>query len=169
MRDKKDIEIEKRLSDTMLDRGTPTVISGNTYEIKSLKMYTRWLISECINEMEIAENETINIIESMFSDIPLLVKILTIAILRDREKIEDKELFNKTYDELMECDNMQEYLNALKLIIQKMEIEWFFFTQETAKGINILPSKAGYLQKSKETMDERGYSMQQANLVTLQE
>jgi len=169
MRDKKDIEIEKRLSDTMLDRGTPVDIAGKTYEIRALKMYTRWLISECINDMEIAENETINIVESMFSDIPLLVKILTYAILRDKEKIEDKELYNKTYDELMECDNMQEYLNALTVVIQKMEIDWFFFTQETAKGINILPSKAGYHQKSKEMMDEQGYSMQHVNLVTLQE
>lgn len=165
----KDLEYQKKMSDVLLDRGREITIAGRIYEIKALKMRTRWLISECINKMEIAENETINILESMFSDIPLLAKIITYAVLRDRDKIEDKELFTKTYDDILECENMQEYLDAITTIIQMMDIEWFFFTQETVKNINILPSKAGFRAKSKKMMEEQEYTMQAVNLEKLQE
>lgn len=164
----KDIEYQSKLSDVMLDRGEEIVIAGKSYEIKALKMRTRWLISECINKMELREKDTINILESMFTDIPLLAKMITYAILRDKENIENKELFTKTYDDILECEDMQEYLNAITTIIKLMDIEWFFFTQETVKSINILPSKAGYKEKIKEAKEQE-YSMQAVNLVTLQE
>lgn len=164
----KDIEYQSKLSDVMLDRGEEIVIAGKSYEIKALKMRTRWLISECINKMELREKDTINILESMFTDIPLLAKMITYAVLRDKENIENKELFTKTYDDILECEDMQEYLNAITTIIKLMDIEWFFFTQETVKSINILPSKAGYKEKIKEAKEQE-YSMQAVNLVTLQE
>lgn len=164
----KDIEYQSKLSDVMLDRGEEIVIAGKSYEIKALKMRTRWLISECINKMELSEKDTINILESMFTDIPLLAKMITYAVLRDKENIENKELFTKTYDDILECEDMQEYLNAITTIIKLMDIEWFFFTQETVKSINILPSKAGYKEKIKEAKEQE-YSMQAVNLVTLQE
>jgi hypothetical protein len=164
----KDIEYQSKLSDVMLDRGEEIVIAGKSYEIKALKMRTRWLISECINKMELKEKDTINILESMFTDIPLLAKMITYAVLRDKENIENKELFTKTYDDILECEDMQEYLNAITTIIKLMDIEWFFFTQETVKSINILPSKAGYKEKIKEAKEQE-YSMQAVNLVTLQE
>lgn len=164
----KDIEYQSKLSDVMLDRGEEIVIAGKNYEIKALKMRTRWLISECINKMELREKDTINMLESMFTDIPLLAKMITYAVLRDKEKIENKELFTKTYDDILECEDMQEYLNAITTIIKLMDIEWFFFTQETVKSINILPSKAGYKEKIKEAKEQE-YSMQAVNLVTLQE
>lgn len=166
---KSDIEYQKELANVMLDRGQEITIAGVKYEIKALKMYTRWLISECINEMEIKEKDTINIIESMFTDIPLLVKIITYAILRDKDKIEDKVVFNKLYDQLLECDNMQEYLNAITAIISKMDIEWFFFTQEAVKSINILPSKAGYRERNKEMTESQEYTTQHVKLEKLQE
>lgn len=165
----KDLEYQKKMSDVLLDRGQEVAIAGKTYEIKALKMRTRWYISECINKMEISEKDTVNILESMFSDIPLLAKIITYAILRDKEKIEDKELYTRTYDEILECTDMQEYLNAVTAIISMMDIEWFFFTQETVKSINILPSKAGYRAKSKEIMEEQEYSTHAVNLVKSQE
>ena len=96
MKSKEDLGYEKKLSDVMLDRGRIVTIAGREYEIKALKMYTRWLISECINEMEMSEKDTINMLENMFSDIPLLAKMITYAILRDKEAIEDKDTFSKT-------------------------------------------------------------------------
>lgn len=152
----------------MLDRGEKVTVNGVDYEIKALKMSTRWLISECINKMEIAEKDTINIIESMFTDIPLLVRIITLAVLRDRDKIEDVQLYNKTYDALMECTNMQEYLDAITVIIRKLDVEWFFFTQEAVKSINILPSKVGFRQKSEKSQAQE-YTMHQPTLEKSQE
>ena len=93
---KEDLEREKKLADVMLDNPQKITIGGKEYKLKALKMYTRWKISECINEMQIAENDTINILESMFSDVPLLSRIITYAILRDRDKIENEELFDAT-------------------------------------------------------------------------
>jgi len=167
--DKNELQYQSKLSDVMLDRGKEITIAGYVYEIKALKMYTRWLISECINKMELKESDTMNILESMFSDIPLLAKIVTYAVLRDRDKIEDKELFNTTYDRMLECTDMQEYLNAITAIIERMDVEWFFFTQETVKSINILPSKAGYREKSKRVTEEQEYTMLPAKLEKLQE
>lgn len=164
MKSKEDLGYEKKLSDVMLDRGRIVTIAGREYEIKALKMYTRWLISECINEMEMSEKDTINMLENMFSDIPLLAKMITYAILRDKDAIEDKDTFSKTYNEIMEATNMQEYLDTITVIIERMEIEWFFFTQEAVKSINILPSKAGYLEKSKRKTKEQEYTMQPVKL-----
>lgn len=158
-----DLEYQKKLSDVLLDRGDEITIAGEVYEIKALKMRTRWYISECINQIELSEKETINIVQSMFSDIPLLAKMITYAILRDKEKIENKELFESTYNKILECDDMQEYLNAITMIISKLDIEWFFFTQEIAKSINILPSKAGFRENAKQAK-EQGYTAIQPNL-----
>lgn len=160
MKSKEDLGYEKKLSDVMLDRGRIVTIAGREYEIKALKMYTRWLISECINEMEINENDTVNMLESMFSDIPLLAKMITYAILRDKDVIENKDIFSKTYNEVLEATNMQEYLDTITIIIERMEIEWFFFTQEAVKSINILPSKAGYREESKRKTKGQEYTMQ---------
>lgn len=160
---KKDIEYEKQLSDVQLDRGKKVVIAGKEYNIKALKMYTRWLISECVNEMQIKEKDTINIIESMFTDIPLLVKIITYAILRDKDKVENEELFNKTYDALMEATDMQEYLNAWTAVVELLDVDWFFFIQEAVKGMNILPSKAGYREERKTKARSQEYTMQPVN------
>lgn len=158
----KDLLYQKKLADVMLDRGEPITINGKQYELKALKMHTRWLISECINKMELAEKDTINIVESMFTDIPLLVRIITIAILRDRDKIENTELYNKTYDEVLDCSNMQEYLDAITVIIRLLDVEWFFFTQEAAKSINILPSKVGFRERNEKIQTEQEYIMHPA-------
>lgn len=166
---KKDIEYEKQLSDVQLDRGKKVVIAGKEYSIKALKMYTRWLISECVNEMQIKEKDTINIIESMFTDIPLLVKIITYAILRDKDKVENEELFNKTYDALMEATDMQEYLNAWTAVVELLDVDWFFFIQEAVKGMNILPSKAGYREERKTKAQNQEYIMQPVNTEKSQE
>lgn len=166
---KKDIEYEKQLSDVQLDRGKKVVIAGKEYNIKALKMYTRWLISECVNEMQIKEKDTINIIESMFTDIPLLVKIITYAILRDKDKVENEELFNKTYDALMEATDMQEYLNAWTAVVELLDVDWFFFIQEAVKGMNILPSKAGYREERKTKAQNQEYIMQPVNTEKSQE
>lgn len=161
---KEDLEREKKLADVMLDNPQKITIGGKEYKLKALKMYTRWKISECINEMQIAENDTINILESMFSDVPLLSRIITYAILRDRDKIENEELFDATYSDILECDNPQEFLDAVTTIIKMMDVEWFFFIQEVAKSINILPSKAGYREKNKKENPDQEYTMQPVNL-----
>ena len=143
----KDIEYQSKLSDVMLDRGEEIVIAGKSYEIKALKMRTRWLISECINKMELREKDTINILESMFTDIPLLAKMITYAVLRDKENIENKELFTKTYDDILECEDMQEYLNAITTIIKLMDIEWFFYARDSEKYK--YSSEQGWIQRKK--------------------
>lgn len=159
MTDRKDLENEKKLADVLLDKGENITLNGKRYVLKPLKMRTRWYISSCINAMELAEKDTINLLEAMFTDIPLMAKIITYAILRDKEKIEneDSHEFQEVYENVMDVSNPQEYLDAITTIIKLMDIEWFFFIQETAKNINILPSKAGYREKVSQIKEE-GYS-----------
>ena len=163
MVENKDLLYQKTLADVMLDAGESITLAGKTYELKRLKMYTRWKISSCIVEMQLAENDMVNIVESMFTDIPLLCKMITYAILRDRDKIENPELFNATYQDLLDVDNPQEYLDAFTTVIRMMDIEWFFFIQETAKSINILPSKAG-LRERNQSQKEQEYTLHPATL-----
>ena len=80
MTDRKDLENEKRLADVMLDKGEKITLNGKEYILKPLRMRTRWYISSCINEMELAEKSTINLLEAMYSDIPLTAKIITYLV-----------------------------------------------------------------------------------------
>lgn len=168
MTDRKDLENEKRLADVMLDKGEKITLNGKEYILKPLRMRTRWYISSCINEMELAEKSTINLLEAMYSDIPLTAKIITYAILRDKEHLEntDSEKFQEVYQNVMDVSNPQEYMDAITTIIRMMDIEWFFFIQETAKNINILPSKVGYREKTKEIVSEAGYTQLPVTTVT---
>ena len=98
-------------------------------------MRTRWYISSCINEMELAEKSTINLLEAMYSDIPLTAKIITYAILRDKEHLEntDSEKFQEVYQNVMDVSNPQEYMDAITTIIRMMDIEWFFYSRNSQK------------------------------------
>lgn len=159
-----DLTYEKKMADVLLDRGEDITIAGKTYKLKALKMRTRWYISESINKIQMSEKDTMNVVEAMFTDIPEVAKIITYAILRDKDKIEDAEVFGKLYDDILECDNLQEYLDAMTTIIRLMDVEWFFFIQEIARGINILPSKAGLREESKRKTVEQGYTQHPVSL-----
>ena len=119
----------------MLDKGEKITLNGKEYILKPLRMRTRWYISSCINEMELAEKSTINLLEAMYSDIPLTAKIITYAILRDKEHLEnsDSEKFQEVYQNVMDVSNPQEYMDAITTIIRMMDIEWFFLFKKQPK------------------------------------
>jgi hypothetical protein len=111
----------------MNDSPTVKKLHGTEWEIHALKPGAQWLIAE--EACKIVKKEKMSmgdVIKEMAGNIPSVARILTIALLNDKDRINSDE-YNKVYDTLLWGDYRQrDWAELLFEIIKLMEVDFFF-------------------------------------------
>lgn len=132
------LESQERLAEILNDSPRLVSLNGTEWEIRALRMGTQYLIAQEVIKINKVENANFGDIVKQFAvNIPSVLKILTFALLNDKNKIfkngnENEgfsELYESTYNTLAwECE-VSEFGNILLETLQLLDIS--FFTQAT--------------------------------------
>lgn len=117
---------------------TPTIVKmGKTpYPITALKPGTQWLIAEEACKIAKAERGNFNDVIKQFStNIPAVVRVITLAILNDKERIfkdydrrEYSDEFSSIYETILWETNPDNWISLLVEIINMLSMDYFFQT-----------------------------------------
>ena len=125
-----------RLARLMND--TPTIVKlyGTEWQITSLKAGTQWLIAEEACKVVQNENATMgDIIKQFAVNMPAVCRVLTLALLNDKQKIYGDE-YKQVYDLLMWGDYTQkDWAVFFAEIIQLMDVDFFFASINAVKTL----------------------------------
>lgn len=157
------IEAQTLLVETLNDSPHIVSLNGTQWEIRSLRFGTQYLIAEEVLKINKAESATFGDIVKQFAvNIPSMVKILTLCLLNDKNRIfkngNEKDGFSdefqSVYDTLMWEGNVNEYGVLLLECLQMLDVSVFF------QALDIVQIFRAGVTTKKTMMDEQKSSMQ---------
>lgn len=128
------LEAQERLAEILSDSPRLVSLNGTEWEIRALRMGTQYLIAQEVIKINKVENASYGDIVKQFAiNIPSMLKILTLALLNDRNKIfkngdEGKgfsELYEATYNTLSWDCEVGEFGNILLETLQLLDTSFF--------------------------------------------
>lgn len=132
------------LSDEAMDRlaaimnDSPSIVKlyGTEWEIHALKIGTQWLIAEETGKIVANEKMTMgDIIKGMAANLPSVCRVLTLALLNDKEKIYG-ECYNRIYDRLMWGEyKMRDWMRLITEIYEMMDVDFFIANTNALKTL----------------------------------
>lgn len=130
-----ELEAQMRLAEILTDSTRDITLGGKTYKIRALRPGTQWLIAQ--ESCKIAKNEEGNftdLITKFASNIPSVVRCITLAILNDKAKIESDE-YQAMYDTIMWETKQHEWIGVLVEVLQMLDLRFFFRCTESIEMI----------------------------------
>ena len=135
-KDKKTISVDamERLAKVMNDTPTIVKMSNTEFAITALKPGTQWLIAEeSCKIMKAEQGNFKDVIKQFAVNIPSVVRVITLAILNDKDRI-FSDYKNKTYSseyesvyETIMWETSQEYwISLLVEIMNMLSMDYFF-------------------------------------------
>lgn len=128
------LEAQERLAEILSDSPRLVSLNGTEWEIRALRMGTQYLIAQEVIKINKEESATFGDIVKQFAvNIPSVLKILTLALLNDKNKIYEggdesagfSELYEATYNTLAwDCD-VNEFGNILLETLQLLDTGFF--------------------------------------------
>lgn len=129
------LESMERLAQIMNDSPTIVKMADTEFPITALKAGTQWLIAE--ESCKIQKNETSNfgdVIKHFALNTPSVVRVLTLAILNDKKRINSNE-YQEVYDTIMWETNPSHWINLLVEVMSMLSLEFFFQTTQSIDSI----------------------------------
>ena len=128
------LNAQERLAEILTDSPRLVSLNGTEWEIRALRMGTQYLIAQEVVKINKIESATYGDVVKQFAvNIPSILKILTFALLNDKNKIfKDgnehngfSEIYEATYNTLeWEC-NVSEFGNILLETLQLLDTSFF--------------------------------------------
>lgn len=128
------LDAQERLAEILSDSPRLVSLNGTEWEIRALRMGTQYLIAQEVIKINRQENANFGDIVKQFAvNMPSIIKILTLALLNDKNKIfEDgnekagfSELYQATYNTLSwECE-VSEFGNIFVETLQLLDVGFF--------------------------------------------
>ena len=125
---------QERLAEILNDSPRIVSLNGTEWEIRALRMGTQYLIAQEVIKINKVENANFGDIINQFAvNIPSVLKILTLALLNDKNKIfkngNEKdgfsELYSATYNTLQWDCNVNEFGLILLETLQLLDTSFF--------------------------------------------
>jgi hypothetical protein len=128
------LDAQERLAEILSDSPRLISLNGTEWEIRALRMGTQYLIAQEVIKINKEASATFGDIMNQFAvNIPSMLKILTLALLNDKNKIYRdgdegagfSDLYEATYNTLAwEC-NVNEFGNILLETLQLIDVGFF--------------------------------------------
>ena len=135
-KDKKTISVDamERLAKVMNDTPTIVKMSNTEFAITALKPGTQWLIAEESCKIMKAEQGNFKDVIKQFSvNIPSVVRVITLAILNDKDRIfkdyknrEYSDEYQSVYETIMWETSPDNWLSLLVEIMNMLSMDYFF-------------------------------------------
>lgn len=128
------LEAQERLAEILNDSPRLVSLNGTEWEIRALRMGTQYLIAQEVIKINKVENANFGDIVKQFAvNIPSVLKILTFALLNDKNKIYENgdetrgfsELYEATYNTLSWDCEVSEFGNILLETLQLLDTSFF--------------------------------------------
>ena len=128
------LEAMERLAQVMNDSPTIAKMADTEFAITALKPGTQWLIAEESCKIQKAdEGNMIDIIKQYSINLPSVVKVITLAILNDKDRIFSdykRKIYSEEYEAI--CDTImwnteqQYWISLLVEIMNSLSMDYFF-------------------------------------------
>lgn len=128
------LDAQERLAEILSDSPRLVSLNGTEWEVRALRMGTQYLIAQEVIKINKVENANFgDIIKQFAINMPSVLKVLTLALLNDKNKIfKDgneaegySELYEATYNTLAwECE-VSEFGNILLETLQLLDTSFF--------------------------------------------
>lgn len=131
-------EAMERLARLMNDSPTIVKLGGTEWEIRSLRVGTQWLIAE--EACKIVKNEKMSmgdVIKEFAKNMPSVARVITLALLNDKEKIHNKETYSEVYDMLLWSEDikLRDWAMLLFEILKMVDMDFFFASTNVVQTI----------------------------------
>ena len=143
------LEAQQKLAEILND--TPHIVNldGTEYAVKRLKNGTQYLICEEAVKVQMAENAAFgDVMKSFAANMPSVVKVLTLAVLNDKERIfkngvsgEFSEEYNAVYNTFMWDVGNDALANLLFEVFSMLDINFFLTSSEIIKTMREMMTK----------------------------
>lgn len=151
------VEAMSRLAEVMNNTPKRIKLKGSEYEITALKPGTQWLIAEESVMIQKAESANFSDVIKQFAvNVPSVVKILTLAVLNDRDRIfsdyrkrEYSEEFDSTYEDILWNTDQKDWINVLVEVMKMISLDFFF---DSTNAIAMLREMALGIKRTKEEL-----------------
>jgi hypothetical protein len=152
------LEAQEQLVEILNDSPHLVSLADTTYEVRSLRFGTQYLIAQEVININKAESATYGDIVKQFAvNIPSVVKVITLCLLNDKNKIfKDgverngfSDEYHALYDTLMWEGNIQQYTNLLLECLQMLDVSAFF------QALDIVQIFRANVTMKKNQMDEQ--------------
>lgn len=129
------LDSQARLAEILNDSPRLVSLAGTEWEVRTLRQKVQWLIAEeviKINKIEEGAGYG-DIIKQFAYNMPSVIKVITLALLNDRNKIYKdgietngfSELYQATYDTIAWEGKVEEYGQLLLEVLQLLDIGFF--------------------------------------------
>lgn len=117
----------ERLARLMNDSPTIVKLKGTEWQMRALKPGTQWLIAEEACKMVNKENLSMgDVIKEFASNLPSVARVITLALLNDKERIYSSE-YQSVYDQLLWGDyDIKDWAGLLVEILNLLSVDFFF-------------------------------------------
>lgn len=120
-------ETMARLAQLMNNSPSLITLGGTEWEIKALKPGTQWQIAEEACKMIKKEKMSMgDVIKEFASNLPSVARVITLALLNDKERIYSNE-YQTVFDLLIWGNlNMDNWITLLVEIMNLLDVDFFF-------------------------------------------
>lgn len=129
-------EAMARLAQIMNDSPNIVKLGGTEWKIRALKPGTQWMIAE--EACNIIKKEKLSmgdVIKEFSTNIPSVAKVITLALLNDKNKIHGKE-YQQVYDQLLWGDyDIKDWATLLVEILNLIDVDFFFASTNVIQTI----------------------------------
>lgn len=133
----------EKLAKVMNDSPTIVKMGKTDWPIKALRPGTQWLIAEESCKILKAEKGNMNDVIRQFAvNIPSVVKVITLAILNDKNRIfkdyrnkQFSDEYQSVYDTIMWETNPDNWISLLVEIINMLSLDYFFQTTNAIAAV----------------------------------
>jgi hypothetical protein len=120
----------EKLAKVMTNEPTLVKLADIGWEVTALKPAVQWEIAKLACGVHKVEKASFgDILTSLSGNLPDMVKIVTFALLNDKERIKNE--FEEVYDTLMWESNPSEWATLLFEILNLMDVNFFFAITQT--------------------------------------
>lgn len=160
-------EAMSRLAQVMNDTPTIAKMGKTEFAITALKPATQWLIAEeSLKIMKSEEGNFADLIKQFAENIPAVVRVLTLAILNDKDRIYSdyrsrthSEEYHSVYETIMWETDQQSWISLLVEIMNMLSLDYFF------ASTNAIATIREMALGRKMTMEEQKQSLAVQNTV----
>ena len=129
-------EAMARLAQILNDSPTIVKLGSTEWKIRALKPGTQWMIAE--EACNIIKKEKLSmgdVIKEFSTNIPSVAKVITLALLNDKNKIHGKE-YQQVYDQLLWGDyDIKDWATLLVEILNLIDVDFFFASTNVIQTI----------------------------------
>lgn len=127
-------ESQNRLAAILADSHSIEKLAGTEWEMRPLRFGTQYLIVDEVCKINQAESATYgDVLKGMLAQIPATCKVLTLALLNDKNKIYQNgdpnqgfsKLFKKTYDTVLWSADRGELAKIMLDCLQMVDVSFF--------------------------------------------